>query len=244
MKRQRVTVPIFDYDRTLCSDNVIPSKDIFTGLVRALRDNLGIPLIIVTAGSVNSKGGNREKCKNLPLVYKDGVERPFEVSQYCNLKVLINEFNINADVCIYGKYICDPKDISTDQEINNNNYIRGSVTTHRPLTKIGRDTYHILNAQGEKKLSVMYHILLSHGLDSELLLIDDMYYHDMSGLEGMVLDPFECVNSTYFMIKPLLDSPNKTKFVDDRLKKITASLYEDNFKEIIEKMSYSVWRRF
>jgi len=231
MKIQKVTVPVFDYDRTLCSDNEIPSKRSFHNLVKSLRDNLGIPLIIITAGSVNSID---DDVKN----DYDGVDRPLRLSRDCNLRVIINDFNINADVCIYGQYMCDPKRRNFDKELINGNYVRGSVTSHRPVSIIGDNSYHILAASGEKKISVLYHILLSHGIDSEILFVDDMYYHDMSGLEGLVLDPFECAESSYFLIKPL-----KSK-IDERINALTKSLYDGSIKKVLENMSVSVWRRF
>jgi hypothetical protein len=225
---QRATVPVFDYDRTLCSDTITPCDESIIMLVQALRSKLGIPLLILTAGSVNSL---RDEDNS-----DNWVDRPLELGKRCNLRVVVNDFNINADICVYGQYMCDPK--TSDPELTKGKYIRGSVTSYRPVTMINGNTYHILNSSGEKKLSVLYHILLSHGIDAELLFVDDMHHHDMSGLDGIIVDPFECTQSTYYLINPLMNN------VDSRLYKIAASLDNDKLKETLEHMSRSVWRRY
>ena len=227
---RRVTVPIFDYDRTLCSDSHTPSPLAFKGLVKSIRQNLGIPLVILTAGSINSIDPE-DRTNNVAC-------RPKKLCQNSKLSYLLNDFNINADVCIYGQYMCAENDKDNDYELNNNDYAKTSPYSYRPIINIEDRVSYIVNPAGEKKLSVMYNILSEKGLDAEILFVDDMYHHDMSGLEGLVVDPFETVKSSYYLIDPLKTGINK------RLDDMSRSLYKKTFKATLEKMSVNVWHRF
>lgn len=218
------TVLTFDYDLTLCGDVKTPSKEAFIELVHSVRRNLGVPLIILTAGSVNTMG-----------TPGGGVMRPHDFARMCGLRSMINDFNINADVCCFGQYMSDGSDIGKNTPL----YIRGGGSSYRPLTMIGNTTYQVLNAQGEKKLSVLYHILLQRGLNSEIVFVDDMYFHDMSGLEGMIVDPFECVPSYYYLIYPSSD-----RDCNKRLLEMAKELDAGNIKKYLEDKSKAVWRRY
>jgi hypothetical protein len=218
------TVLTFDYDLTLCGDEKTPTKESFIELVHAVRRALGVPLIILTAGSVNTLGTSGS-----------GVIRPHDFARMCGLRSIINDFNINADVCCFGQYMSNGNDIGKGAPL----YIKGGGNSYRPVTMIGNTTYQVLNARGEKKLSVLYHILLQHGLNAEIVFVDDMYFHDMSGLEGMIVDPFECVPSYYYLVNPL-DNHN----CSDRLHEMAGEIDKGTIKKYLEGESRSVWRRY
>lgn len=226
------TVPVFDYDATLVTDHHTPKKESVLRLITSIRDMYKCPLIILTAGSVN-------ELRNPGIKYSSrDAKRPYEFfHDECNLNVSINSINLSADVCIFGVVMVESLDELKDHKCTYR-VMFGNV--YSPYYTFGNYTYPILDKDRVKKLSVMYHILNDKMLVSDIIFVDDMYYHDMSGLDNVLLDPFETVHSSYYQIVPI-----KTNFeASDRLNTMSVAIRGNKFEEYLSDNSNNVWRRY
>ena len=227
-------VLIYDYDATLVTNSDTPSKESVLRLVDANRIRYNIPLIVLTAGSVNMLSGDSEDDVFMDSLYAD---RPYELfSGECGLTVSINHFDIHADVCVFGVYM------SNDIDSVNHHCLYRSIggSMYKPLYSINMFSYELLNSSRDKKMSVMYHHLLESGLNANILFVDDMNHHDFSGIENMVIDPFETVESSYYQIEPLVSEAEATQ----RLLEMAQHIKEDTIEEYLSMNSKMVWRRY
>lgn len=221
-------VPIFDYDATLVTDEDTPSKKSVLDLVDSIKSVYNVPLIILTAGSVNETDDEELS----PVKYAD---RPLTFFQgECELDVSINKINLNADVCIFG--VLMSSEGVEDPSVYEN--IIGGM--YNPVFNIGMFYYKVLDVERVKKISVMYHLLTQAGVNPHIVFVDDMYFHDMSGLDNMIVDPFEQTISSYFQIKPLETERDATM----RLFDMADSIKANTFFDYLGTNSINVWNRY
>lgn len=225
------TVFVFDYDLTLCTHTKTPSVKSFRKLTNSIKEACGVPMIIFTAGSVNS-------IDSTPSKKGEDVDRPYEfITNDCNLSCSINEFRTDVDVCCFGQYMTETRG---DSHVAKSQYIKAGSNVYRPYTTVGKYSYEMLNTNCIKKMSTIYHTLLKFGINGQIVFIDDMHYHDFSGLEGMIVDPFESIESTYYQIYPLRTQMEATQRVTDMSKAIET----DTIGDYLKGKSRAVWRRY
>lgn len=232
---------LFDYDETLLfkdDSKNIPVKEI-TEMIKLYNETYKLPFVVITAGSVNYD------CESIERLSKGHNHitkyiRPYELFKgKCGLEVEINNFSVGANVCVFGKYVARNGSRLTPQN-KNIMYIDQGHELYIPAFLIGDNYYKLLDENHSKKISVIYHLLRKSGINPFIALIDDANHHDFSGLEDMVLDPFETVGSMYYMVEPLQSDKKSI----NRILDITNALKQGIMHIFLSNISINVWKRF
>lgn len=233
-------VYLFDYDETLLfkdDSSSIPIKEV-TNLVKEYKRAYGVPFIVITAGSVNFDCDSTERVGK-GFYPKVQYIRPYELFRgMCGLDATINEFNPGADVCIFGKYVAKNKYRLPLR--NNVKYVDQGHDLYVPSFQIGKNYYRLLDENHSKKISILFHLLVENGLKPFLILVDDADHHDFSGLEDMVIDPFETAPSMYHLTHPIKSDKDSMRRVID----LTNAIKNDMINIYLSRLSISVWKRF
>lgn len=233
-------VYLFDYDETLLfkdDSSSIPIKEV-TNLVKEYKRAYNVPFIVITAGSVNFDCDSTERVGK-GFYPKVQYIRPYELFRgMCGLDATINEFNPNADVCIFGKYVAKNKYRLPLR--NNVKYVDQGHDLYVPSFQIGENYYRLLDENHSKKISILFHLLVENGLKPFLILVDDADHHDFSGLEDMVIDTFETAPSMYHLTHPIKSDKDSIMRVMD----LTNAIKNNMLNIYLSRLSISVWKRF
>lgn len=225
------TVLVFDYDATLVTDEELPHLQSVSDLIKAIRTKYGVPLVILTAGSVNCG----EDC-----VGDCGVCRPENMlSALPNLKITINNYDQDSDACLFGLKI---KQKFTQELIDSKikyKVLYGNL--FNPIVNIKGHNHNILDENRVKKLSILYHLIFDKtGKEPYLVFVDDMHYHNMGGLDHLIADQFETAPATYFQIKPLRTKAEANK----RVKMMVKAIMDGELMEFLCANSLNIWTRY